>query len=188
MGATKRVCEKLVILNNVNKKKHKFKVVRFGNVFASDGSVIPKIFRQIQNNESVTITDLKMERYFLTMSEACEFIIFVSTLQNKSGDVMFFKMGKPIKILDIAKKIGKYFGKKIKIKLIGIRKGEKIIEKLHDKKKKIKTSSPNIYGIDDNHSISYEEMKTLLNKMNFLYEVGDFKRLRKILLDFSKKY
>ena len=159
MGATKRFCEKLVIMSNSNKTKQKFKVVRFGNVFASDGSAIPKIFNQIRNNEKVTITNLKMERYFLTMNEACELIISVSIFDKINGDIMFFKMGNPIRILDIAKKISKYFGNKLKVKIIGVRNGEKIKEKLHYNTKKLKTPNPNIYGINDKSFITKNKMK-----------------------------
>ncbi len=187
MGATKRVCEKLVILANSKKTKQKFKVVRFGNVFASDGSAIPKIFNQIQNNEKVTITNLKMERYFLTMSEACELIISVSTFDKINGDIMFFKMGKPIRILDIAKKISEYFGKKLQIKIIGVRQGEKIREKLHYNTRKLKTSNPNIYGINDKNFITKDKMKLLLDQMKHFYEKGDSKNLKKLLIGFSKK-
>tara|TARA_B100000989_G_scaffold266878_1_gene220643 strand:- start:720 stop:2099 length:1380 start_codon:yes stop_codon:yes gene_type:complete len=187
MGATKRVCEKLVILSNENKKNQKFKVVRFGNVFASDGSAIPKIFNQIRNNEKVTITDLKMERYFLTMNEACELIISVSTFRKKKGDIMFFKMGEPIKIINIANKISQYFDKKIKVKIIGLRKGEKMREKLHFETKKINTSNSNIYGIKDKDFISNTKMTKLLSHMKKLYEGGEAKKLKNLLLEFSNK-
>jgi len=185
MGATKRVCEKMVMLNNLKSKINKYKVVRFGNVFASDGSAIPKIFNQILNNEKVTITSPKMKRYFLTMNEACELIIAVSTFNKRNGDIMFFKMGKSIKIINIAKKIAKYFNKDFNYKIIGIRKGEKLNEILHHKSKKIKTLNPNIYGITDNVEFSNKKMILLLEKMEIFYNLGNALKLRKILLNFS---
>jgi FlaA1/EpsC-like NDP-sugar epimerase len=180
MGATKRFCEKMTISSNLS-KQNKFKVVRFGNVFASDGSFIPKMFNQIKNDESVTITHKNMSRFFLSTDEACELIISASTFKKKFGDIMFFDMGTSIKIIDLAKKISKYLNKKLKIKIIGIRNGEKISESLHDKGiKKIKTNNKKIYAINDSN-FSFLAVDKAFIEMFSLYKKTKLQKLKKIL-------
>jgi FlaA1/EpsC-like NDP-sugar epimerase len=180
MGATKRFCEKMVISSNF-KKENKFRVVRFGNVFASDGSFVPKMFNQIKNDENVTITHKNMSRFFLSMDEACELIISASSFKKKFGDIMFFNMGKPIKILNLSKKISNYFNKKLKIKIIGKSKGEKLSETLHDQGiKKIKTNNNNIYAINDNKFSSLTVDSAFLEMLS-LYKNSKLKELKKKL-------
>lgn len=185
MGATKRFCEKMTISSNID-KENKFKVVRFGNVFASDGSFMPKMFDQIKNNERVTITHKNMSRYFLSMDEAIELIISASALKKKYGDIMFFNMGKSMKIVNLAKKISNYLNKKLKIKVIGIRIGEKISETLHDKViRKIKTKNKNIYAIKDNkYSFSTLE-KDYLEMLDF-YKKLKLKKIKDKVFSHSK--
>lgn len=180
MGATKRFCEKMVISSNL-KKENKFRVVRFGNVFASDGSFVPKMFNQIKNDESVTITHKNMSRFFLSMDEACDLIISASSFKKKFGDIMFFNMGKSIKILNLSKKISNYFNKKLKIKIIGKSKVEKLSETLHDQGiKKIKTNNKNIYAINDN-SFSSLSIDNAFLEMLSLYKNSKIKELKKKL-------
>ena len=145
MGASKRLAElTLQALNNKNlvfkeNAKTKFSIVRFGNVLESSGSVIPKFREQIKNGGPITITHPDMERFLMTISEAVQLVLQASVI-TKGGETFILNMGKPVKILEIAKKMIISSGLKIKdknnksgdieIKEIGIRKGEKLKEEL----------------------------------------------------------
>ena len=90
-----------------NKKKFiksKFNIVRFGNVIGSDGSALPYFFNQIKRDLPISLTDRKMERYFMTIKEACE-LVLQSTQLNTKNKILFLDMGKPIKIIEIIRKI-----------------------------------------------------------------------------------
>ncbi len=140
MGGTKLLSE--FILKKYSEKKEistKFVVVRFGNVLDSSGSVIPIFREQIKNGGPITITDVAMERFFMTISEAVHLVLQASVLAN-GGETFLLNMGKSVKILDIAKRMVSSAGLKIKdhnerngdieIKIIGIKKGEKLKEEL----------------------------------------------------------
>jgi FlaA1/EpsC-like NDP-sugar epimerase len=122
MGATKKVAE--IMVRNAGGIS-----VRFGNVLGSRGSVIPIWQRQVDNDEPITITDERMERYMMTIPQACELVIKASEI-GKPGQILIMDMGKQVKILDLAKEIIEKSGKDIKIKNIGIRPGETLSEKL----------------------------------------------------------
>lgn len=130
MGATKRVCEKICqLLNQENKTK--FVSVRFGNVLNSRGSVIPIFTEQIKKGGPVTVTHKDMTRYFMLISEAC-LLVMQSACMGDGGEVFVLDMGKPVKILDLAKEMIKLSGfisdKDIAIVFTGIRPGEKLFE------------------------------------------------------------
>ena len=124
MGATKRVGE--IMVKNQGKG---YVVVRFGNVLGSRGSVIPIWQRQIDKKEPLTITDEKMERYLMTIEDACSLVIEAAE-QGRGGEIFILDMGSPVNVLGLAKRIIKESGKKIGIKMIGIRPGETLTEKL----------------------------------------------------------
>ena len=132
MGATKRVAEKLIQSKSHNSKV-KFMAVRFGNVIGSSGSVIPTFQNQIQNGGPVTITDPKMERYFMSISESAQ-LILQSGSMGKGGEIFVLDMGKPVNIKDIAFELIRLSGlepeKDISIEYIGTRPGEKLYEEL----------------------------------------------------------
>lgn len=121
MGATKRVGE--IMVRNQGKG---FIAVRFGNVMGSRGSVIPLWQNQVNKGKPITITDSRMRRYMMTIPEAVELVIQASE-KGKGGEIFILDMGEQINILDLAKKI---LGKDHEIKMIGIRKGETLDEKL----------------------------------------------------------
>jgi FlaA1/EpsC-like NDP-sugar epimerase len=124
MGATKRVSE--IIVRNQGKG---FTVVRFGNVLGSRGSVIPIWQKQIDEGQDITITDPEMERYMMTIEEACNLVIKASEV-GVGGEIMILDMGKKVKILDLAKNIIAQSRKDIGISVIGKRPGEELTEKL----------------------------------------------------------
>lgn len=124
MGATKRVGE--IMTKNTGKG---YVVVRFGNVLGSRGSVIPIWQKQIDNHQPITITDERMERYFMTMEEACQLVIKAAEI-GQGGEIIVLEMGKKINILDLAKKIIEGSRQNIPIKIIGRKPGEQLTEKL----------------------------------------------------------
>jgi len=134
MGASKRAAELFVqSLQNSPDNTTKFITTRFGNVLGSNGSVIPHFKRQIEKGGPVTITHPDIIRYFMTIPEACELVLQAGTM-GQGGEIYVFDMGKPIKILDLAKRMIKLSGYTpdvdIKIDFIGLRPGEKLYEEL----------------------------------------------------------
>lgn len=131
MGSTKKIAEMMVADLN-EKYKTNFASVRFGNVIASRGSVIPLFIEQIKSGQTLTITDPEMTRYFMSIEEAAGLVIKAGTM-TKGGEIFVLDMGKPVKIMDIANRLINSFAKKeIKINFTGIRRGEKLHEVLLD--------------------------------------------------------
>ncbi|MGN0729174.1 polysaccharide biosynthesis protein [Treponema sp.] len=139
-GASKLLCEKLVIQAAESASKNQsFMFVRFGNVLGSRGSILPIFMEQIQNGGPVTVTDPKMERYFMTIPEACSLVLQTGGV-GANGASYLLDMGEPIKIVELAKQVITFSGftpdKEIKIQFIGARKGERLEEPLWLKEEK----------------------------------------------------
>ena len=134
MGASKRICEMYIqSLSVKTKNATEFITTRFGNVLGSSGSVIPNFKRQIQSGGPVTVTHKNIIRYFMTIDEACQLVLEAGSI-GKGGEIFVFDMGQPVKIYDLAKKMIFLSGfkpqKDIKIKITGLRQGEKLYEEL----------------------------------------------------------
>ena len=115
---------------------------RFGNVLGSSGSVVPLFREQIQNGGPVTVTDPKIVRYFMTISEASQLVMQTAAMKGKNknaSQVYVLDMGKPVRIINLAKRMVELSGFRVKdenfpqgeieIKITGLRKGEKLFEK-----------------------------------------------------------
>ena len=131
MGATKRMCE-MIVLSRTDSKTE-FAAVRFGNVLGSNGSVIPLFKRQIASGGPVTITDKRIIRYFMTIPEASQLVMYAGAIAKRS-ELFVLDMGNPVRIIDLAQNLIKLSGyvpyKDIDIVEVGLRPGEKLYEEL----------------------------------------------------------
>ena len=130
MGCSKRICEIYVQSLNNTQTATQFITTRFGNVLGSNGSVIPLFKEQIKRGGPVTVTDENIVRFFMLIPEACKLVLEAGTKGN-GGEIFVFDMGKPVKIVDLAKRMIKLSGaKNVEIKFTGLRPGEKLYEEV----------------------------------------------------------
>lgn len=172
-------------------QKTKFITTRFGNVLASNGSVIPRFREQIANGGPVTVTHPDIIRYFMTISEACSLVLEAVTM-GKGGEIFLFDMGEPVKILDLAKKMiqlaGYEPGKDIGISFTGLRQGEKLYEELLNKEEEVIPTHHKKILIAKTTQTDYKhmavEIESLISLAADYQDEAVVKQMKKILPEF----
>jgi len=185
MGCTKRIAE--IYIQSLNSKsKTSFITTRFGNVLGSNGSVIPRFTRQIEEGGPVTVTHPDITRFFMTIPEACQLVLQAGAL-GEGGEIFVFDMGESVKIVDLARKMiklsGFEVGKDIHIVFTGLRPGEKLYEEVLNVKettlptphKRIKRAKVREYD--------FEEIRKEIAQLETILEQGNtFEVVRKMKL------
>ncbi len=170
MGCSKRICE--IYVQSLAKKLQKegghvtqFITTRFGNVLGSNGSVIPRFRDQIQRGGPVTVTHPEIIRYFMTIPEACRLVLEAGSMGN-GGEIYIFDMGKPVKIVDLAKRMISLSGRTdVKIEFTGLRHGEKLYEELLNVKELTKPTYHEKIMIATVREYDYDEVKERIQKL-----------------------
>ncbi|MCH5149888.1 MAG: polysaccharide biosynthesis protein, partial [Spirochaetales bacterium] len=186
MGASKRVAEQIVLSMNGKKSKTHFILTRFGNVLGSRGSVVPVFQRQIQTGGPVTVTHPEMTRFFMSVREAARLVIKAASLKN--GNIFILDMGRPVKIIDLAKSMILLSGHtidEIPIKISGIRPGEKLTEEiLTDTEELGKTEFEKLF-ISEEKNIFYEpdELELLMEDFLAVAQTYDKVSIRKFIME-----
>lgn len=164
MGCSKRICEIYVQslakkLLKEDKSATQFITTRFGNVLGSNGSVIPRFRDQIQRGGPVTVTHPEIIRYFMTIPEACRLVLEAGSM-GSGGEIYIFDMGKPVKIVDLAKRMISLSGRTdVKIEFTGLRHGEKLYEELLNVKELTKPTYHEKIMIATVREYDYDEVK-----------------------------
>ena len=188
MGYSKSICEKtLIYLNNKYDLNNFFKIVRFGNVINSDGSVLPIFEKQILGAGPVTVTDKDATRYFMSIRNACQLVLNTIQIDKKIG-IFILNMGKPYKILNIAKSMINFYEQKKKIltkpKIIftGLQDGEKINEELVLGKNLVRSKIKNILIANEKNE-NLLKYSLLIKKLKIAYNKNQTKRVLNYLRD-----
>jgi UDP-N-acetylglucosamine 4,6-dehydratase len=179
MGATKRFAE--LLLQAISKKKildnkankTRITIVRFGNVLGSSGSVVPLFQKQIEKGGPITVTDPKIIRYFMTITEASQLVIQAGSM-GSNGDIFILDMGEPVSVLELARDMISLSGMNVKddnnpdgdieITFTGLRPGEKLYEELLIDEKSEKTKHEKIMKANEPY-IPYEDMQIYIKEL-----------------------
>jgi FlaA1/EpsC-like NDP-sugar epimerase len=190
MGATKRFAEMILQALSKEQNKTRFTMVRFGNVLDSSGSVIPLFKKQIKDGGPVTVTDKEIIRYFMTIPEAVELVIQASAM-GKGGDVFVLDMGKPIRIVDLARKMIHLSGLQVKdsanpdgdiqIEYTGLRYGEKLYEELLIGDNVLETDNPMIMRAQED-MLAWESLKPVLDELGVAINNDNQNKIRELLI------
>ena len=186
MGATKRLAEMILqALNEEYGRDILLSIVRFGNVLASSGSVIPKFQSQIEAGGPLTVTHRDVTRYFMTVQEAAELVLQAGTL-SRGGDVFLLDMGAPVKIMDLAQRMITLSGLSVRtddhqagdieIRVTGLRPGEKLFEELLIGNRPQTTAHPRIMRGDEAF-LSWSELSGKLEELDQHCKTNDVERV-----------
>lgn len=183
MGISKSMAEKILISKSLTQNNYKtiFNIIRYGNVIASRGSVVRTFINQILNNKNLTITDKNMTRFIMSLDNAVE-LLCSALSYGKSGEI-FVQKTSSTKLITLAEALLDIFNKKNKIKIIGIRHGEKLHEILISQEESLKTErKKNLFVIKpDSRTLNYDIYfkKGEVNTKKFLYSSNNNNHLSK---------
>tara|TARA_B100001057_G_C22865691_1_gene956408 strand:- start:4095 stop:5669 length:1575 start_codon:yes stop_codon:yes gene_type:complete len=196
MGATKRLSELIMQSNKDSESILKTSIVRFGNVLGSSGSVIPIFHEQIKNGGPLTVTGENMERYFMAINEAAQLVLVAGSI-GTNGEVYLLDMGKPVKIINLARNMLKLYNLKekndsnprgdIAIKIIEKLPSEKLHEELLVSNDSVPTSHPKVM-MEKVDSLSEEDMVVTIKKINDAINEYDDNKLKNIAIDCLKDH
>jgi FlaA1/EpsC-like NDP-sugar epimerase len=177
MGQSKALCEWLVeAWGHRDETQTRFCGVRFGNVLASSGSVIPTFRKQIARGGPVTVTHAEMTRYFMTIPEAVQLVIQAGAIGGR-GQVYVLDMGEPVRIVDLAETMirlsGKEPGRDVRIEFIGARPGEKLHEELWSADETVTPSAHQAILLVTRPPIDAAWLESELEDLEQLVEAGD---------------
>jgi len=172
MGASKRLAE--IAVQSMQQKPGnttRFIAVRFGNVLGSSGSVVPLFQKQIKAGGPITVTHPEVTRYFMTIPEAVG-LVLQSACQGNGGDILVLEMGKPQKVIDVARQLIELSGLKpdidIEIKIIGLRPGEKMFEEIqHTREEYSPTNNDRIFRFTG-PTLDYSDLNRILREIDTL--------------------
>lgn len=174
MGLTKRVAELIVSASRPTVgvgQPTRFVCVRFGNVLVSNGSVVPIFRKQIAAGGPVTVTHSDMRRYFMTVQEAVHLVLEASTM-GQGSEVFMLDMGKPVKIVDLARKMITLAGlvpdEDIELRVVGVRPGEKLFEELAFEGEHLLPTSHNKIRIYKNRQVTFGELVPWISELQYL--------------------
>lgn len=175
MGATKRLCE-IILQSMKGRSKTTFAAVRFGNVLGSNGSVVPLFQRQIAAGGPVTVTDKRIIRYFMTISEATELVLQAGAMAHQN-ELYVLDMGRPVKILDLAENMIRLSGyvpyRDIDIIETGLRPGEKLYEELLVASRDIEKTENDQIFVERQPAVTPEELRDKLAILQAALEKND---------------
>ena len=194
MGATKRLAEAVVRAQQTSAGDTRFSVVRFGNVLGSAGSVVPTFRAQIERGGPVTVTHPDIERYFMTIPEAVQLVLHATAHSAHQPDgplgVFVLDMGKPVKIMDLARQLielsGKTPGRDIEIEVTGLRPGEKLFEELVDSSEVSEMCGQSLMCVTDRIQGARMTEQTV-HKLERIARSGDAAETRTLIFDILAK-
>lgn len=200
MGCSKRLAEiyvqslGLAMTKGDVKGNTKFVTTRFGNVLGSNGSVIPRFRKQIENGGPVTVTHPEITRFFMTIPEACRLVMEAATMST-GNQIFVFDMGESVKIVDLAKRMielaGLKVGEDIQIEFTGLRPGEKLYEEVLANTENTEPTSHDRIRIAKVREYDYEEACKAVNELSNLSKAVNIpemvKLMKKIVPEFKSK-
>ncbi|MBP5398529.1 MAG: polysaccharide biosynthesis protein [Bacteroidales bacterium] len=192
MGCTKRLAEIYVqSLGLLQKGKTRFVTTRFGNVLGSNGSVIPRFREQIAQGGPVTVTDPRINRFFMTIPEACSLVLEAANL-SEGNDIFVFDMGESVKIDVLARRMIELAGYvpdvDIKIEYTGLRPGEKLYEEVLSNEENTLPTPHERIRVARVREYSYEQADRFVNRMRDLAIEGDVPSLIKLMKEVVPEY
>ncbi|MCQ2511972.1 MAG: polysaccharide biosynthesis protein [Lachnospiraceae bacterium] len=184
MGATKRMCEMIVLGHAKISSETNFNCTRFGNVLGSAGSVIPLFKKQIANGGPVTVTDKRIVRYFMTIPEASQLVLQAGA-NAKSGELSVLDMGHAVKIWDLAENMITLSGfepyKDIDIIETGLRPGEKLYEEILMKSDSLVKTDNNKIFVEKDDSLTEAELTEKLELLKKAVESRNDEEAKTVL-------